>query len=346
MPRNTSGVIWLPMALLIAAACAEAPQAPEYLQAAKGGRPGKPGTNEVTLLEYWIDANNTLHIRGEGDVDEVNATVVHDYFFNGIRDDDFSIHYEYFHGGPPRAATVDQGDGTFTASIPWTGQRGGDSDYFRDFAVTNVDGTGSDPFAFALFFLRNGEVEKGIQPQGVILNGTVVGPTATLPNGDPVTSFALFQGAPAVGTVWVDALSLSGASCATGKRKGDAVTRVSGHVRAEFEASTDPAPSVWAEYHLSIDGTLTDGTTYDSGYPSAGVADFDIYGEVAGERSSVTVALHLDYLYPSRDFVEHVYDPSGNNVTTLNAGPVSGLGDPVPTAVTQDLTITCGHGKP
>lgn len=331
------------MLLAITAACTREPlQGPGEVEFAKGGKPGKPVDEEVTLLEYWIQDGNLIHIKGQGDIDAVNPTVVHDYFFNGIRDDDYSPHYEYFHVGPPSAPVQIRADGTFQVDIPWNGERNDDDDLFPDLLVTDVGG--ADPFAFALYFSKNGETVDGIQPQGVIVAGENQGPNASVQSQSgtiSATSYALFAGEDAAGTVWVKELTFTDVSCSPRKSKGESITLIDGTVHVLLGSDSNLPPSAWMEFHIAADGLITRGTTRDT---SDGAAEFYIRGVLPGSWTEVSVQLQLDYVYPTRHTADFAYYPGTNAVSTLHRYDVIGaIGDPVPVAVTESEVVPCGH---
>ena len=152
----------LSVALVFAAVgCSdEGSNVPTELSFAKGGKPGK---TEPVLTEYWV-LDNVIHIAGTGNVDEVKAYVAHDFNSNGAFDDNYSLHYEYFHPPPPRTAVTSNPDGTFSVEIPWIGERELDGTLFRDFVVT----ADPDPFVFWFVFISNDRVVAGFEPQGII----------------------------------------------------------------------------------------------------------------------------------------------------------------------------------
>ena len=337
----------VPTALLLAVltGCTQEPlQGPSEAEFAKGGKPGRPDGERVTLLEYWIEGGSLIHIVGEGDVDAIRLNVAHDYFFNGTSDDDYSSHYEYRHFGSPQPLLLGQ-DGTFHVDVAWNGQRYGENDLFPDFLVTDVNG--ADPFTFDMFFGKDGEAVDGIQPQGVILDGENQGPEAEVPGDDgtgiQVTSYALYGGEPASGVVWIEELTLTQISCSLKKRKGESVTQITGTVHALLDSDLEEPPSAWMEFHLAVEGEITEGTTFVATDPYRGVADFTIGGELPGPRATVAVQLQLDYVYPLREAANFVYDPEQNVVETLNRDrAMTSLGDPFPIAFTEAEVVPCG----
>ncbi|MCJ7627608.1 MAG: hypothetical protein MUO50_04375 [Longimicrobiales bacterium] len=152
-------------------------------QFAKGGKPGAPAEETFELREFYIfrDASgqSVVHVVGKGKVDRLNLSAVQDYAFNGMADDDHTPHYEYS-TGPPLPVAVSQNDeGIFHVDVPWAGEREVDpetrvvTEYFKDFPTSDVDGRGGDPFAFWMWYLRDGETGalKLFEPQGIVLNG-------------------------------------------------------------------------------------------------------------------------------------------------------------------------------
>lgn len=331
------------MLVAIATACTREPlQGPGEVDFAKGGTPGKPADEGVTLLEYWIQDVNLIHIKGQGDVDVVNLNVVHDYFFNGIRDDDYSPHYEYTHVGPPPVPLQFDPDGTFHVDVPWNGERRGTDDFYPDFLVTDVGG--ADPFTFDMYFGKDGEPVAGIQPQGVILAGQNQGPEAALAGDDgteiQVSSYALYSGTNASGSIWIQELSLEDISCSLRKRRGESVRQLTGSVHAAL-GSDQASPSAWLEFHLVVDGAITGGKSYIT---VGGVADFIISEVVPGADEAAAVELQVDYVYATGESVDLVYDPTQNQVDTRNGdAAITTIGDPVPIAATGTEVVPCGH---
>lgn len=169
------------------------PVSPVEPQLARKIKP--PPAPPVELLEYYIyqqGGENYVHILAKGDFPRANLNVVQDYIFNGIRDDNYSIFYEYTTFAPDPVGAEDLADKglwefdedaqAWHIDIPWNGEtwyRDYDlPDYprsethFPDFPHSNVDGEGGDPYAFDIKFQKeNGDYIKGYQPQGIILGG-------------------------------------------------------------------------------------------------------------------------------------------------------------------------------
>ncbi len=351
--------------LLALAGCrTEVPNAPDA-EFAKGAK-GKPSADELTLLEYWVepleDGTSRIHVLAEGSATTVGGWVAHDYFFNGIADDDFNpLHYEYRHfGGVGRVDAEDLGDGTIHADIIWTGTRSlSDGQYFTDQVVTDVDGLGADPFVFDIIFQNPGDGEPGpgntvslgkmIEPQGVVEDGDVVGIEGVNVVSRvhdavvDVSSFAVFHGEAAPGDVWVQELSLSEASCQKRSRKGDTVTRVTANVHAKLASDVDPAPSAWLEFHFAVGDEIAEGRSADT---SDGIADVVLVREFSGQHASLDLSVWLDYVVPTREAKDLVYNPERNsnagfdtNWTAVSAPTVDG--DPPAVAFTTPITVDC-----
>ena len=330
---------------------------PTDAQLAKGGNKGKSDkTGEPALLEYWVipDAThgNLIHVAGTGNVDSVNANVVYDYFFNGIRDDNFPSdqHYEYQYA-PPLPFPTTQTDAGWHADIPWNGQRAtptNDRTPFPDYLVTDVDGYGGDPFAFDVRFVKGGNVVGGMQPQGVIVGGVVQGPQPVTVTSefDPahgeqaVNSYAVFKGDTPAGSVWITSISMSGASCERrSSREGrgkNAVVVWSRRVTADFAVSfghagpyptpTDSSPSyLWVEFHLMDDGT---GEISNRAVENAFTLSPQISGtavmDLPDSDADFDLKFVVDYVFPSGDFMDYTYDPANNSnvgfITTAGIG--------------------------
>jgi len=289
----------LSVALVFAAVgCSdEGSNVPTELSFAKGGKPGK---TEPVLTEYWV-LDNVIHIAGTGNVDEVKAYVAHDFNSNAAFDDNYSLHYEYFHPPPPRTAVTSNPDGTFSVEIPWNGERELDGTLFRDFVVT----ADPDPFVFWFVFISNDRVVAGFEPQGII---------GAAPPG--ATSYATFQGEAPDGFVYVTDLGLTGLSCEIAKRRGKKVTRLTGSATATVAGTTVETPDVWVEFHYIVDSELLKGF---SSISSNGVIQRTETEVFEGERSSLDVGLLLDYVYPQLD-VALAYDPSLDEVP-VQVGP-------------------------
>ncbi len=333
--------------LALVTSCAqESVQGPSDAEFAKGGKPGKPQDDQVTLLEYWIEDGYLIHIVGQGDVDALRLNVAHDYFFNGISDDDYSMHYEYRHFLLPPVPLSPEPDGTFHVDVAWNGERNGEDDVFPDFVVTNVDG--ADPFAFDMFFGKDGEAVDGIQPQGVIIDGENQGPEATvLADGGsqtPVTSYALYSSdKPPSGDLWIADLVLTDISCSPKKSKGERTTLITGNVHAAL-ASNGVDPDAWLEFHLYDVGTdvmmyRTTHTSYN------GVVDFMIRAVLpVAMTTTANLELRVDYVYPIGEAADLVYNPEENEVAMPDGyDVVTKIGDPAPTAAVELGVVQCGR---
>jgi hypothetical protein len=374
-------LLWMSVAVL-ALACQQdnGLVAPDGQLLAKGGHGGKPGSGGTySLLEYFIyhaDGTNYIHVVGEGDVDFVNPEVVQDYFFNGIRDDNYSQHYEYTTSSPP-AASAEPGltPGTFHVDIPWNGDtRVYDpvtesfvTDLFRDFLIADLDGQGADPFTFGLAFqAADYSMLAGFQPQGVVMDGQETNMAETSVDSDyhtelsDVTSYATYAGAAPDGEIFLTTVSVdpSSVSCqivtvSQGKGKNrttSQVTQVSGHVSVQTGSSTGETPSAWVEMHF-VDVTVPNAPVYTTG-TVASLSDpvFDVDATLtqafSGMHNSVALQFAVDYMFPTHDHWSYAYDPAQNansGFTTSWAGPATQVGDPWPVALapTVPIQVTC-----
>ncbi len=316
------------------------PTGPQF---AKGGGKGKPGA-EPTLQEYWVipspEFGNLIHVAGDGSVDAVNPGVVFDHFFNGIRDDDppSDAHYEYFYAGPPATVVEQFADGTWHVDIPWNGDRGQNAGLYRNSPVTDVHGSGADPFAFRLRFDLDGDRVGVEYPQGVTVGGVAGEPSATVVSEifpehgtQVVRSYATFLGATSQGTASIAALTMTSPQCTletTTTGKGKPSERVTVTVRAitatvginlalagPVEIPPDNVSSiVWIEFHYrdATTGAITSRQTVTLAGESTSMT---VYGDLpAGE--SFPLEFVIDYVYPIGDWLNYVYDPGQNNVAT------------------------------
>jgi len=204
------------------------------------GKPIKPPPSApVELLEYYIykeGGKNYVHIVATGNVPMVNLNVVQDYFFNGIRDDDYSIFYEYTTSAPDPVSMadllakdlveIDPISGAWHIDLPWDGEtwyRDYDLEgyprfetHFPNFPHTGLDGAGADPYAFAVHFQKeNGDAIKWFQPQGIILGGEEqYVPVLDQPTDDAfhatvgtIYSYATYAGSTPGTSIFIDQLS-------------------------------------------------------------------------------------------------------------------------------------------
>ena len=318
---------------LLVLACGEAPTTPPNALLAKGGK--KAERPEVSLVEYWVvpqeDGSSLIHVVADatGPIDEVRATASHDYFHNGISDDDYSPHFETIVGG---IGPVPGGSGRFHTDLIFDGP-------WPDEPTTDIDG--ADPIVFTLRFWTDGfdtntiyYLGVPIQPQGVVVNGQVVGTENIAVPTDyhavaTANSFALFEGTAAEpgDTVWVEELTLTNATCSKGRRKGQPVTRVEGDVTARLNN-----PEVgWMEFHFWDGSAISEPRTFASGSVST-----HMVGEFDGHRENIDVELWLDYVDVVGDRMM-VYDPARNTVaTTLDPNA------PIPAIAYVDAgTVNC-----
>ena len=266
-----------------------APVQPEFARKIK-----PPPPAPVELLEYYIfqdeAGGNFVHILATGTFPLVNLNVVQDYIFNGIRDDDYSIWYEYTTSaplpmGPEDLANeglwaFDEASQAWHIDIPWNGETWY-RDYtlpdnpqfdthFPDFPHSDLDGSGGDPYAFDIRFQEeNGDYIQGYQPQGIILAGKEEGVAVMFEHGESafhgdvgtIYSYATFSGAPAKDSVFIDQIIVDEGSFTcdvkTIRERIDKVrvTRQVSEVygRAQVILSTgdgEPIPDAWIDVAL------------------------------------------------------------------------------------------------
>ena len=348
-----------------AGACSElaVPTEIEDPQMAQGGGKGKPGGGGAPVLEeFWVTQGSSLHepdvihVVWSGGGTSVNPSVIQDYFFDGIRQDDPPVdaHYEYLSGGPPKSPGEQIADGMMHVDIPWNGSRLEDGGApYPNYVTTEVTGEG-DPFAFTLN-VYDGDTRLAIfVPFGVVVGGVntfgVVKPEAEVKGmvhaKGMQRSYATFSGANRAGTMWVEDLSIEGGTltCAvvtvtSGRGKNKTRTEktvVSATIVVKF-ARSDPITLTNGEY------TWWEGHFFD---PSTGALSrrvsapnesgvFSVSGVMPEGWSGDSVEFIVDYLVSSSSpngseneviFSNYVYDPSSNGPPTT-AGLLLGEGN-------------------
>lgn len=320
-------------------------------------RAGKTVIVEPTVIEYWImedpnvEGGSLIHMYGSGSVHLVNPQVVHDFFFNGQYDHpNYSQHYETYKVGVPAYPVEILPDGNFHADIPWNGEMDA-TELYRDHVVTDVAGTGADPFVFWYWLYFNDEVVLNYKARGVVMNGQLMGPEYTVPSGHPwhanasVASYAVFKGDDPDGYVWIEELRLSQPTCRKRRRVGEKVTRVGGEVYVKMGSTNGVPPSTWIEFHFADGSILTENVTQDV---ETGEKTFEMYREFPGHLQKIeNLQLMVDFVRPGRDWSDYVYDPGRNSnagfYTTVPAQfpYASKLGDPWPEARTAAIELPC-----
>ena len=337
--------------------------------------PGNGGGTTPVLDEYWVyeeNGGNLIHVAGSGKVDEVNPNVVFDHFFNGIRDDNAPSdqHYEYVYGGPPAESVSLLPDGRWHVDVQWNGER--PSSYapgdrlYPNAIITDVDGLGGDPYAFDLRFSSNGNLVGGDQPQGVTVGGVELGiaeasVSSTAHGEQDVTSYAIFSGASPEGLAFLASMTTSAMSCTlvnTGRGRGkNAATVLTASadyaitLGGLYTPPGDPVGIAWMELHLRdlVTGEISPRHTVSPSTPNvAGTITWELDEATAG----VELQLVVDYLYPTGPFLNYVYDPEKNSVSTTagfgvtpwsNTNPSTTAGDEdFPVAATGPVTLNCG----
>ncbi len=140
-------------------------------------------------------------------------------------------------------------------------------------------------------------------------------------------SFAVFAGAAPPGTVYVESLTATNAQCSTpkqrGKQSGQSVTTVEADVELLLTTSDLQLPSAWVEFHFTDGASLSRRRTQTATDPSRGIVSARLSGTFTGPVDDSNLSLIMDYVAPTGEAAEYVFDPS--------AGPSS-----------VDLTVTCG----
>ena len=374
------------MALGIASCQNQLTDVNDQAELAKGGSKGKPTSKENPVLEeYWVypdgTGGNLIHVVGSGATSEVNPGVVFDYFFNGIPDDNApsDAHYEYFYGGPPAQAVTILPSGKWHVDIPWNGERApgpyfdGDR-FYRNMIGTDVDGAGTDPFAFQLRYIVGGNSVGGDQPQGIIDGGVLIGAAVSDVTSEVhgeqtgVTSYATFKGDLPDGVVFLETVSVGPISCTTVTRKigrgKNATTERVRSVSADFNIvfgfdgpasiPTDiPRNIVWAEMHFRDveSDEISDRSTV---FPSEAEVSGTVTLDLPEGSNSPNIEFVVDYVNPTGPFMMYSYDPDRNSdagltttagfggSTWTNSAPSTTVGDRrFPVAATPAVTVTC-----
>jgi hypothetical protein len=241
--------------------------------------------------------------------------VSHDFFTNGEIDDNFSQHFEYVFGdGVPAFPVTPASDGSFHADMTWSGTKTTPDTFWTDQITT----PGADPFVFMVVFpqpstKKNTSSAIRITPRGVILGSEVVGTTdITVPgHGAPVVanSFAVFAGATAPATVYVQSLTATNVQCSARKRRGQSVTIVEADVDLILNSDVG-LPSAWIEFHFTDGVSLTDRTTRTATDPYRGIVSARLSGMFTGTVDDSNLALIVDYVVPLREVAEFAFNPS------------------------------------
>lgn len=347
---------------------------------AKGGKPSP--SRDPVLLEYWvipgttIDAPDVLHIVGEGAVAFVNPSVVYDYFFNGLRDDDppDDAHYELLFQGPPTVPVEELANGLWHVDIPWDGRLANDDPDDKAPNHTSIEILGEgDPWVFQLMFLNAAGKSVGSStPRGIVIDG-VEGDPATIEGSDPsdpsvtIRSYATYNGSDPEGLMSISDLTGNYLGCemvtttsGRGKNTTTATTyQLTFHVDIAVERPlsseetakgvADPNQNVWWEGHFLDTGT----GEISSRFVGSGARGADVTAAMpAGWTGSGNVEFVVDFVSGIGLARHIVYDPSQNDVTTtvgfgtnpwMTTTVRTGLGDgtEVPVAHTQGTAVVC-----
>ena len=360
------------------------PVGPVDAQYAKGGK-GKPNASTpVELLEYYIyqdgPNSNQVHILATGNFPMVNLNVVQDYIFNGIRDDNYSIYYEYTTAAPApvpvdKNLALDDETGAWHIDIPWNGETWW-RDYtipespvrvdvqFPDFPHVGLNGGTADPYAFDVRFQKeNGDYVGGFQPQGIVLDGanTNLSSKAMNPRLHPgdrtVYSYATHESSRPGEPVFIAQMSLdpSSLSCKVrtvsegrGKnRTSTKVTEVSGIGYVVLSDLNGSLPDAWIDVMLAT-GDPNNPDLADSFSTTHGAESWangwGVSAQFAGVLNSIDVMLAVSYVYATDLQSGTVYDPSlndgGSAWQTINAYVTEPGRWPI--SVTTPVTLNCG----
>lgn len=360
--RGLAPAALLGLALLVGCA-PDTPTEPEVApQFAKGGKkPVGGGGGEATLDEYWVyrgtDGIDRVHMV-VSNADAITKSVAHDFFFDGVLDDDapYDQHYEWNYSGQATPAPTILPDGRAHVDLIFDGARLPDDPYpYVDFLTTSVGGSGADPFVFLVRARRGSNLVGWWVPAGVIQGGQTLGVEESgsfLGAGhdsavQDVRSYATYQGAEAGGQIWFTTLDLDPTSvqCSTrtvregkGKNATTSVqTTVSGTVTVAFGRDPDIVPVqavpgedyVWWEGHFAdgASGTLSTRQTQGTGGTytvSATMPTGWTGGHVEFITDLLVVATAPDPTDPNPGiYGNYVYNPERNGVLTT-AGPNGG----------------------
>jgi hypothetical protein len=342
-------VVGIAVGITFLACAVDEPTSPTDSQLAKGGNKGKPGEVEPQLMEYWVfqdgSDGNLIHVAGTGRVDSVNANVVFDYFFNGIRDGYYRSddHYEYQYV-TPLPFPVEQTENGWHADIPWNGEREIVPPYpreswYHDAIVTDVDGIGGDPFAFWLRFVKGSNVVGRLQPQGVFVGGVENGPTEVGVTSDfvdhgehNVTSYAVHNGVSHTGTVTIASISMTSPTCElTQYREGKGKNVIwiqTRTVTADYSielAFDEPPPPIapdssarytWVEFHF-VDNEVISHRRAESAWQPDGIISGTVSLALPDGAPDFDVAFAVDYVYPTGPLMDYAYDPEHNSKVGL-----------------------------
>jgi hypothetical protein len=318
---------------LLAVACHDATDlaGPSEPQFKKGGKPSAP---DPKLEEFWVysitgGCDQMIHIVVSGAFLRIGKNIIHDHFFNGVRDDDPPVetHFEYGFSGPITPPTEFNSDGTVGhADVCFDGVRSVDMDAdgnrtlesrFVDYPATSVGGTGADPFAISPGVVTRQTKSitsvRIFRPRGVVVDGDALARDETEVTSswhgavfEDVSSYAVYQGEAARGDLFYDGLSIGDVSCSVGtsqigrgKNKTTVTTTtISANVTVDYGADAEFNQHFWGEGHFRLVTDDTDGLisgrimTPQTGGTFSASTDFD--GDWSGQ--TVEVEFIADFL--------------------------------------------------
>lgn len=335
----------------------------------------KEAVKVPVIQEYWVIPGETgndsdmIHLVVSDAVRTVRATVVYDYFHNGLRDDDppDDQHFELSGMALPGAEVEDLGGGWAHLDIPWDGTidyRDPDAKW-PDHLSIEIPGEG-DPYVFELTLIdAKGDILDRVAPRGIVVAGVEAEPPLIeespvgmgLHEAVQVRSYATFEGLAATGSVSLSELSATGVVCetetvTTGKGKNRVVEyryRLSAQltVAIAVESSED---HVWWEGHFrSIDTDVLSARMVGMGAETDATATVVMPTEWNGEGE---VEFVVDLLSSSDPGWRFVYDP-WDNVPLTTAGfdrDGAAWGDVFPsnqrTGLIDGMYIPVAHSDP
>jgi len=346
---------------------------------AKGGKLSP--SRDPVLLDYWVipgtgAAPDVLHIVGEGAVAFVDPSVVYDYFFNGLRDDDppDDAHYELIFQGPPTVPVVALADGLWRVDIPWDGRLANDdpNDKAPNHTSIEIPGEG-DPWVFQLKFINAAGKSLGVRiPRGIVIDGVENDP-ATIEGLDPanasvtIRSYATFVGSEPEGQMHLTGIGMNVVDCSR-------VTLTSGKgkdrtVETTYELTAELTVAVERDFSLEEDAGLSDMDSHVwwEGHVQAVGGAFRSARMIAPNAGIFNAHVTMPSSWPGSGDIEFVvdflsglgltrhivYDPWANDpsiLTTAGFGltPVwtsarTGLGydADVPVAHSPSVSVTC-----
>lgn len=364
---------------------------PEAQLARGGNGKGKPGGDNgggapSVVEDFWVqaqsDGSSLIHIAGSGPAAaHVGLGTIHDFFFNGQKDDDrpLDTHYEWSDNGMSTIQLAEAGNDSWHFDVAWDGERqiGYENEQwiyepYSDFLTTSVNGSGADPFALSVsLYDEAGTRLLRHKPTGVLHGGSVFDPEHTVANdgyhGDvgDVTSYAVHEGVEPTGTISVAQFSATIVKCTqvtthSGKgrnRTTSTVRRVAFDYTVEISGAggipsdvEPPRNRYWFEVHV-FDPVTGDLSTRRTASPAKDTFSGYAVLELPDGPSEATLQIVLDFMRPVGPLNGYSYDAAGNRaVTTVgltetpwtnSAASESRDDGGFPVVRSEPLTVTC-----